>query len=431
MEGITKEQFDDLVQKFGIEGARILGAHQAKIEADLNAKYQEVVKGAMTRADFDAYKNAQEQVINEKVTQITKLEDALKLQGTELLKLQEAPKGVTRSIEDFIEKDIFPQIPGLREKGQGNIAITGTQLKAAGITSIGGNSIATMAGSALTSPYLPGLGGTDLELFEIVRNPNWIINKVDLGRTNQVRLAWINETTVVGTDDVAGSNIAESGTKTLVQHKFQVEYSIAKKAAAYLQLTEEFDTDAPGLATAVRRMLEGDVMRAFDDAIQAAVIAAARPYEITGLTHLVDQANKYDALGAELAQVEYYNYVANTVAINPVTKWDMYESKNAVITSGPRDYIYPWWFPQEISPKLVTANKVAANYALSGDLKQYKVDIYKDFTLRVGWINDDFIKNQFVIVGELRYHAYISDNRKKAIVYDNLDTIIAAIRSGS
>jgi hypothetical protein len=143
MEGITKEQFDDLVQKFGIEGARILGAHQAKIEADLNAKYQEVVKGAMTRADFDAYKNAQEQVINEKVTQITKLEDALKLQGTELLKLQEAPKGVTRSIEDFIEKDIFPQIPGLREKGQGNIAITGTQLKAAGITSIGGNSIAT------------------------------------------------------------------------------------------------------------------------------------------------------------------------------------------------------------------------------------------------------------------------------------------------
>jgi hypothetical protein len=109
----------------------------------------------------------------------------------------------------------------------------------------------------------------------------------------------------------------------------------------------------------------------------------------------------------------------------------MYESKNAVITSGPRDYIYPWWFPQEISPKLVTANKVAANYALSGDLKQFKVDIYKDFTLRVGWINDDFIKNQFVIVGELRYHAYISDNRKKAIVYDNLDTIIAAIRSGS
>lgn len=430
MEGITKEQMDELVKQFGLEGAKLLGAEKVRIESDLNAKYQEVVKGAVTREDFDEYKTAQTSLLNEKVAQITKLEDALKIQGTEILQLKEVPKGTRRSIEDFIEKEIAPKISELRQKGTGNIAITGTQLKAAGVQSISG-SISTMAGSALTSPYLPGIGGTDLELFEAVRNPDWIINKVNLGRTNQFRLAWINEVTVIGTDDVAGNDIAESGTKTLVEHSFQVEYSNARKAAAYLQLTEEFETDVPSLATAVRRMLEQDVMRKLDDAIQASVIAAARPYEITGLTHLVDGANKYDAIGAELAQIAFYNFIANTVAINPVTKWDMYESKNPITTSGPRDYIYPWWFATEVAPKLVTATKVALNKALAGDLRQYNVDIYKDFTLRVGWINDDFIKNQFVVVGEIRYHTYISDIRKKAIVYDDLDTIIAAIRSGS
>jgi len=430
MEGLTKDQMDELVKQFGKEGAMILGAEKVRLEKDLNEKYQQVAAGSVTREMFDAYKNEQTALLNEKVAEITKLEDALKIQGTEIMKLKEAPKGVTRSIEDFIEKDIAPKLKDLREKGQGNIVFTGTQLKAAGITSIGG-SIATMAGSTITSPYLPGIGGTDLELFEAVRNPNWIINKVDLGRTSQFRLAWINETTVIGTDDVAGNDIAESGTKTLVEHSFQVEYSNARKAAAYIQITEEFETDVPALATAVRRMLEQDVMRKLDDAVQASVIAAARPYEITGLTHLVDGANKYDALGAELAQIEYYNYVANTVAINPVTKWDMYMSKYTVVTSGMREYIDPPFWDTEIAPKLVTATKVALNYALTGDLKQFKVDIYKDFTLRVGWVNDDLIKNQLCIVGEIRYHTYISDNRKKAIVYDNLDTIIAAIRSGS
>lgn len=430
MEGLSKEQFDELVQKFGVEGAKELGKIQVKIETNLNEKYKDVVKGAITREDFDAYKTEQTTLLNEKVAQITKLEDALKIQGTEILQLKEAPKGTRRSIEDFIEKDIAPKISELRQKGQGNIAITGTQLKAAGIQSISG-SISSMAGSAIASPYLPGIGGTDLELFEAVRNPDWIINKVDLGRTNQFRLAWINEVTVIGTDDVAGIDVAESGTKTQVEHSFQVEYSNARKAAAYLQLTEEFETDVPSLATAVRRMLEQDVMRKLDDAIQTSVIAAARPYEITGLTHLVDGANKYDAIGAELAQVAFYNFIANTVAINPVTKWDMYMSKYTVVTSGMREYVDPPFWATEIAPKLVTATKVAQNYALTGDLKQYKVDIYKDFTLRVGWVNDDFIKNQFVIVGEIRFHTYISDARKKAIVYDNLDTIIAAIRSGS
>jgi hypothetical protein len=67
---------------------------------------------------------------------------------------------------------------------------------------------------------------------------------------------------------------------------------------------------------------------------------------------------------------------------------------------------------------------------LVGDLKQYHVDIYKDFILKIGWINDELIHNKFAIVGELRYHSYISDARKKALVYDSLAGVASRI-SGS
>jgi hypothetical protein len=274
------------------------------------------------------------------------------------------------------------------------------------------------------SPYLPGLGNETLQLFELTRNPNFILNRVNVGRTNQYRLAWINETTD-DTQNIVDTNIAEGGLKPQVQHLFKVEMSTAKKAAAWMELTEEFEQDLPGLATAVRRMLQNDVMRAFDTAIQAAVIAAARPFEINGLNGGVPFTTLFDAIGALLAQVGFYNYIPNTVALNPVTDWTMLMDKDA---NG--RYLNPP-FLNRINALLVDATKIAVGYGLAGDLAQYNVDIYKDFELRIGWINDEFIRNKFCILGEIRYHNYISESRKKALVYNNLLAVQQKITAGS
>lgn len=76
---------------------------------------------------------------------------------------------------------------------------------------------------------------------------------------------------------------------------------------------------------------------------------------------------------------------------------------------------------------MTQANKVVVGNAFVGDLKQFKVDVYKDFVLKVGLVNDDLINNRFTIVGEIRYHRYISESRKKAIVYDSLAQVAASI----
>jgi hypothetical protein len=76
-------------------------------------------------------------------------------------------------------------------------------------------------------------------------------------------------------------------------------------------------------------------------------------------------------------------------------------------------------------------NKVAEGYALVGDINQYNVDTYKNMVLKVGYNSDDFRRNQFSVIAEVRYHDYISDNRKDALLYDELDRIVSLIDSGS
>ena len=418
---MTPEQLIEFKKTFGAEAATEMQKLADAVEKRLNTAFEEKQKGLITTEQFEEIKNeVKEGKLTELNTRLEQLEEVNKTQGAMITEMKEnASKGKTKSLEEFFEEQM-PKIIEMREKQIGFIDFTGKQLKAAGVISISG-SIQDMDPLPGGSAYLPGLGGPELQLFDIARNPNFILNHVNVGRTNQFRLAWINETVY---EEGVDTNIAEEGTKPLIQHKFQVEFSTAKKAAAYIELTEEFDTDVPGLATAVRRMLTTDVIRAFDDAIQAAVIAAARPYEITQLDDKIADANLWSALRAMMGQVGYYNFQTNTIGINPLTGVELDEQK-----ADDGVYLIPP-FLAKVQGMLIEANKVAYGNALVGDLKQYNVDIYKDFTLRVGWINDDFIKNKFAVLGELRYHNYISANRKKAICYDNLHDVKETILIG-
>lgn len=404
---LTEDQFKEYTAKLGVETAEKINTDMKSVEQKLALKQDEVVKGLFKKEDFEAFKTDELAPINEA---LKKLDEIGKAQGNkinEVLELQKA-KPNTKSFESFIE-ELAPKIKELKS-GNKYIEITGAELKAAGVYSIGGT-IPT------PSPYAPGIGGADLEIFDIMRNPNFITSHVDLGRTNQSRLAWANEIDYQGVPAL----VAEGGLKPLTQHTFNIETSVAKKIAAYIKITDEFDEDLPGFSTTVRRMLQNDVVRAWDDQIQLDVQAAARPFNITALNGLVQDANFWDALLAEMGQVGFYNFTPNTVALNWLTNVLLKTEKNANNT-----YLLPP-FVDDINKLLTYANKMAVGYGLVGDLTQYHVDIYKDFVLKVGWVNDDLIHNQFAIVGEMRYHSYISDARKNGIVYDSLSAIDAII----
>src|SRR5882724_4115009 len=207
---LTEQQFTELVAKVGKETGEQIKKQFADAEKALNDKAIEAAKGSIKADDFEKFKTDEMEKINAILSDLEKIEKASKEQGAKLNAIMEHPNGQkVKGIDDFLALQI-PRLLELKKSGQGFIEVTGEQLKSAGVTSIAG-SVQPMAAPP-GSPYAPGLDGTALELFDIVRNANFIINRVSLGNTNQSRLAWINETDYQGTP---GTNVAEGAGKPL------------------------------------------------------------------------------------------------------------------------------------------------------------------------------------------------------------------------
>lgn len=402
---MEKQEYDALVQKLQSEAEGQFEKMRQQAEDKINA-YIKDNEGKVSVGEFEKFKAEELKQLTEKAS---KLEDALRTQGEIINGLKEAkPAEAGKSLQSIVEENV-PKLKELYHAGTGFIKV---EVKAATLTSIG-NTVSAMD-SPPSSPYAPGIGGGALTLYDILRNPNFVTNYVNMGRTNQSRLAWMNEIAYNGSPAI----VAEGQLKPLTSHQFKVEYSVAKKAAAYIQLTEEFDADLPGLSTQVRRMLENDVTRFFDDYIQQDVINNSTPLDLStapmsGFVHSVFDATFWDALLVMATQVRINNFIPNVSLVNPVLWAKMQMGKDTI-----GRYNYPAdSFQSAVNP--VQGNKIFGDNALAGDLRQFNVDIYEDFVLKMGWINDDLIRNQFTIVGEIRFHDYISTARKRAIVYGN------------
>lgn len=420
---MEQKEFDALVEKVGKDAADKIkadvGALKTEVEKNLNTAFDAKLKGLMTEENFTAFKAEEIKKITDA---LAKYEGMFKEQGTVIAELKEkgAQGGKQKTLEDVMsDEKLIAQIKEVYKNGSGNVEI---DLKTAGVTSIG-NTVLPMNPAAPNSPYLPGPGPLDANnFFGLIYNPNFITNYVNAGRTNFPLLPWVNETSVEG----AAAAVQEGAAKPVWNTRFTVEFSKAKKIAAMSTITEEFDQDLPGFTTIVKRLLQEEVSRKWDDAIYAAVIAAATGYTITGLNYQIDDANYWDVLRAGIAQIGKNNFNANFIGLNPVTYAlvEMQKSKTD------RLYLLPS-FRQRIDAITHEGNKVAENFALVGDIKQYNVDTYKDMILKVGWNNDDFQRNQFSVIAEVRYHDYISSSRKTALAYYNMNTVRAQIASGS
>ena len=80
---------------------------------------------------------------------------------------------------------------------------------------------------------------------------------------------------------------------------------------------------------------------------------------------------------------------------------------------------------------VIPSRLVATGKILVADFSNIHMSDYEGYSVRIGWVNDDFIKNQFVILGESTYHLYVKEQDKIAFIHDDYTTIKDAIEADS
>ena len=295
-------------------------------------------------------------------------------------------------------------------------------------------------GSGTTETAVPLDVSTNLGTFNM-RNDAALLALTSISNTNSPSLPYTELTPKEG----GYGFVAEGGTKPQIDFKWENRWETPVKAAAHEILTEESVTDFARLESVARTYLaaQHDLFKIngvyFGDGtgnnptgatvyartFTAGALADVFPF---GTSNFMDVVN---AIITDIYTTQAYadegHYMPNIVLINPV---DFF-----VKLVGAKDDNGLPYYPQAglfnevriggivIKPWI----KIPVGKIFVADMTKYNVVNYVPFSIRIGWINDQFITNKFTMVGESRYFQYVKNLDQAAFVYDDIATVQAAI----
>jgi hypothetical protein len=364
----------------------------------------------------------------------------------ELQKCIDAVKRQGQALEDFIEaqkekqiKTIYDQFKSflLDDKNKAELERIKTSKsgeikfvpKAVGDISTGnGGDVETVPANMNTS-----LGNFNL------RNDNDMLGLFTVTSTNSPQYAYTEQEPKDGNYAM----VAEAGTKPQIDFKWSNRYATPKKAAAHEVLSEESVTDIPRLLSVAKEYLkkQHDLFKVdrcyFGDGLLENPKGATeygRTFVAGSMATAIATPNFMDVVNACITDIytthNFINeasYKANIVLINPVDFFIEFQSAkdgnglplypqaslfNTVTIGGVT--IRPW-------------AKIPSGKIFVADATKYNVANYIPFSIRVGWINEQFITNQFTMVGESRFFAFVKNFDQQAFIYDDIATIKTAI----
>jgi len=370
--------------------------------------------------------------INElKDSQFKTMETILKNQGLEIESLKmgslQLPKNASAQVGEWLTKN-HEELKNIAAKGSGIIELN---LKAVGpITT----------GSATNPDGLPEMLGVQTAPPSNVNLKDSIVEGLVSNITTSQPVYAYTETTPKDGDF---SFVAEGTIKPQVDFKIETRYAEPVKCAAYEVLTTESVQDIPGLQSIANDFLrkkhslkkQNGIL--FGDGISPNPKGATvygRTFVAGAMALQVANPNIMDVINACITDIytthNYQDetpYLANLVMMNPV---DFYIQ----LVSAKDDNGLPL-FPQaglfnRVSIGGVTIipfEDIPVGKIFVADLSKYNVTNYIGYTVKIGWINDQFITNQFTMVGESRFHAFVKKLDEQAFIYDDIATISAAI----
>lgn len=293
--------------------------------------------------------------------------------------------------------------------------------------------VTTGNGSLIDNPRALG-PLTDVNL----RNTD-LMQYVSMGETSRGQFSYTESLPKEGD----ATNVAEGASKPQIDFTWEERYVQPTKVAAWEKITEEASEDVIGLMSVARNFLrkkhdirvEADVY--FGDGVSPnseGATTLARTFVAGAMALGVTNPNIMDVINAVLVDIytthnftDEAPYMANLAMMNPV---DFYLEFVAAKDNEGRPLYPNASFYNRIQiggMMIIPSERIPAGKLFVADMTRYNVIVRKAYNVRIGWINDDFIKNLFVILGESRYFAYVKELDKIAFVYDDIATIKTAI----
>ena len=242
------------------------------------------------------------------------------------------------------------------------------------------------------------------------RDDNPLIGLCNTIRTNSASLAY----TEVVPKEGGYAFVAEGATKPQTDFQWSVRYAEPYKIAAYEVFTEEVITDIPRMMDTARGHLKDlhDLYKAnaiyFSDGTAGTPEGAtviARTFAAGDMALQVDTPNIMDVINAVVTDIyttpnytDESHFQPNLVLMNPI---DFFLNFVAA-KDGQGHPLYPTasLFNQvtiggmQIKPWV----KIPSGKLFVGDMKKYNISNWVRYSVRIGWINDQFITNKFTMV---------------------------------
>ena len=401
--------------------------------AGMSAEDQEKYMAAKETHDTAVREKALEEALKPLGINVKTIEDSQKETSKDieaikedLKSVSEAVKGTEAEPEDLREKvlkwvtDNHAEIVEKMKSG-GKIDIS----KAVGIVTTANGTLPTALPVNFVAERqgVPNVRLRKPYLFDIVNSFN----------TSEKSLPYVEA--VPGEGDFAV--VAEGGVKPQLDLDWVTRYVTPTKFAGWMHVTDEVLYDIPRITDMIVNYLKDkhDIFK--DNAIFNYINTTAVVYTPTAaLTGKVVNPNIIDAINAlQLQVINSPNYVdepdfyADTVLMNP-TDFFLYFStvKDAMGRNLYSDVMMLGGSMVYNGLRFISTSKVPVGEIRLFDSSKIDVTNYEPYHVEMGWINDDFIKNQRVILGESRGHIYIKEHDKRAFVKGTIATIIADLK---
>lgn len=393
-----------------------------EIQKALDAKFKAIQDDLAAAQKNNATQEEIEKIIEGVKAQGQALEDFIASQKAAVT------KDTLMQLEDFLGAN-KAELESIKKNRNGIIEFIPKAVGAITTTTSGSTPV------ALPMNYSTELGGFNL------RDDNSLLSLATVTSTNSP----VHIYTEMEPKDGNFAMVAEGGVKPQIDFKYTNRHAIPKKAAAHEVLTEEAVTDIPRLMSVAKEYLKKkhDLFKVdrifFGDGLLenpkgATVYGRAFVAGAMALKLPAGTATFMDVVNAAIADifvthnfVDEASYQANVVLVSPIDFFIQFQAAkdanglalypqaslfNAVNVGGVT--IRPW-------------AKIPAGKIFVADMKQYNIANYIPFSIRIGWINDQFITNQFTMVGESRFFAYVKNFDQQAFIYSDIATIKTAI----